>query len=212
MGKYLSKLLSDYSATSLFGLFCEKLLIPAGMPLMTLVFGYANELPLFYIWIGFLASLAFVFHWLTKMSEWRYKIKVKGKLNISGLSPFIDNDGKYGVQIQLVSIAEFPIHCRISKIDLILGDRVPSVNNSDQPNKLTIPAFGHGWKNSDVVMVDNNVSNAISGKLKYEIEYSKNKSYNEKITGDLNINFVFDEYSAFIMHWSEGGANEQGQG
>lgn len=210
MFKYVSKLFTDYSAKALFMLFCEKMLLPVGMPIMTVILGYINELPLFYIWIGFLASLAFVFHWLIKVKEWRYKTTVKGKLNFTGLHPFIDSNKKYGVQIQFDSIAEFPIDCRVTKLDLKLADRVPLAGNSIA--SLTIPAHGYGWRNSGVVVVDSTVSNITKGTLEYEISYGKGKTYNEVINGVLNIDFIFDELGGFQVFWSEGGANEQGHG
>ncbi len=171
--------------------FIDKVLLPWGMPTLTVYFGTVNELPWFYIWLGFLLSLAAVFHWLVKMGEWRYKVSVDNKICVSDLRVLTDElTGGVGVQLQLTSMAEYPIDFRVDEFKLQIGDKVPV----EVFKKVfsSIPAFGVGWKNSAAVMINAPAPNtSVNGYLEYSISYGKHGNYTHTLEGRLGILILF---------------------
>tara|TARA_R110000787_G_scaffold40980_6_gene101424 strand:+ start:1510 stop:2139 length:630 start_codon:yes stop_codon:yes gene_type:complete len=206
-GSWIRKAIAEGGIKAIAFYVFTKVLLPVRMPMMTIVMGYASGAPWFYIWIGFLASLAFVFHWLLKMNEWMFKIKVKDKIALAGLFPFFDVDGKHGVQLQLASLAEFPIDFRVENFDFRLGGRVPE---DEQVFSSTIPPHGKGWKNSGTVDIDVNENKPITGTLKYSIEYGRNKTFNNVLDGNISLSFIRNENGEYHLSWGQGEAHEQG--
>lgn len=168
-------------------------LIPIMIPFITVFLGKMDNLPLSYIWIGVLASLAFVFTWLLRMNEWLYKTRVQDKIAFSHL--VVSKDIKGGgvvVQLNLKSEAEFPIDFKVTTFKLRLGDRVPLHN--DYSFSSSIPPHGVAWKNSFPVKIDSTpLSRIIEGELEYEIKYGRFKNYKASLIGKKGLIISFDE-------------------
>lgn len=104
----------------------EKVILPVVPILITILIGWLSNVEIFYFWLGFLASLAFVFMALNSFYAWLYKITVKNKIALADIQVFNEINGGYGVQLQLKSIAEYPIDFRINQFDVQFADKVPT--------------------------------------------------------------------------------------
>lgn len=206
MVKYISRLLAESGVKTFFFFFWEKLLLPAGMPMVTLFLGWASGVGLFYIWLGFLASLAFVFLWLNQINEWLYKRSVENKVSLSGVEVFRDQEDCYGVQLQFASIAEYPIDIRAKITKFQLKDKVPP--KEDRAALMTIPAYGKCWRNTNTIGVDNQASQIVEGCIEYDIEYGRHKNLNHVLDGAIKIALLFDELGE-LKNWEWQNAEEE---
>lgn len=151
--------------------------IPIGMPIITLLIGWSTSMQWFYIWIGFLASLALVFHWLLKMNEWLYRIKVEDKIVFSTIRFAYDIKTK-GISIGFVvnNLADFPIIYEVSNLIVKLGDKVPAEDHKGGAI-YTIPIKSNGWYDSHSIKIDKiPESGLVEGYIDFKISYGKSKN------------------------------------
>jgi hypothetical protein len=176
--------------------------IPFGMPIMTLLIGLVTSVQWFYIWIGFLASLAFVFHWLLKMNEWLYRIKVEDKIVFSAIR-FCRNIKTNGISIGFVvnNLADFPINFEVSNLVVKLGDKVPAEDHKGGAIYI-IPAKGNGWYDSHSVQIDKiPKSGLIEGYIDFTINYGKSKN---------SLKNNFSAKKQLVAHFSQDGILQGG--
>lgn len=182
----------------------KEFIIPVGAPLLTIFFGYLNNLPLFYIWIGFLASFALTFHGLVKLNEWLYKIRVENKIGFTGILAGEDIITKgISVQIRIESQAEYPIDARIKILSVQIGDKVPLAE--DRLIESQIPAYGYGWKNSAPIKIETPPAPGfLEGHIEYIIEYGIQKNFKYQINGKKKIVLNFNFQGIFeSIHWHD---------
>ncbi|MGI0016395.1 MAG: hypothetical protein ACREBU_23490 [Nitrososphaera sp.] len=148
-------------------------ILPIGMPVMTVFFGRLADFPWFYIWIGFLASLAFVFHWLVKLDEWLYRVRVKDKIVFS-MVRFGKNIHGEGIFIgfEMNSLADFPIDFDVKSLAVKLGDKVPR-DEHQAGRPLTIPPKGKGWCDSNIITIDPPKPGTIEGHQDFTVRYGR---------------------------------------
>ena len=174
--------------------FFKTILIPIGMPTMTVLIGWATDLPWFYIWIGFLASLALVFHWLLKMDEWLFRKRVEDKIAFANVrvSPNINGEGLH-IGVIVESTADFPINFSVSSFDARFGDRVPK-EAYDLAHITTIPSKGVGWYDSPIIKVDHPSGNGvIEGQVKFEMKYGRFNNLKYTISGRKRVMAIYKD-------------------
>jgi hypothetical protein len=149
-------------------------IIPIGTPIMIFVLGYLEEMPWFYIWLGVLASLSFVFTWLLRMDEWLYRQRSKDKIAFSRVK-FSRNIKGEGVSIgfEVTNLADFPIDFEVPKLDVRLGNIIPSKDHQ-QGQVITIPPKCMGWYDSNIIKIDNPPkSGTVEGCIDFSINYGR---------------------------------------
>ncbi len=201
---WFTKAIAEGSTKAVAFYLVKNFILPPVMPLMTIGIGIATGIPLFYIWIGFLASLALVFHWLLRMDEWLYKRRVENKISVSNIVGGIDvKDGGICIQLQLTSLADYPIDFSVSKFSVKLSDKVPLKEEKEVGS--TIPPYGVGWKNSNPIKIEKPPSpGTLEGLLEYTISYGRFKNFKHSLNGKKAILAHFNDNGEFInVSWND---------
>jgi hypothetical protein len=183
-------------------------LVPILVPLVTAALGYAQNLPLMYIFIGAVSAFAFITHGLVKVTEWRFIRTPEHKLDfieIAGGFDFDKNDAKKvtGVYlgVRLKTNAAFPIEVNLISLNTELGNRVPAKKGPGIKN-LTVGIGGFCFFNdgaidlSDVDLKNKEIHGRVSFKLKYGAVGNPAFEYKR----DIDVTLIFDKdgyYSSF---------------
>ncbi len=129
------------------------------------------------------------------MNKWLYEIRVKDKIDFSGIRFVRDIYGK-GIRIgfTISNMAKFPIDFEISKLSVKLSDRVPSEDH-ELGGTHTIPAHGNGWHDSNVIQINGiSESKAIEGHIDFSVKYGrKGKALKNDFSTKKQIVVVFNE-------------------
>lgn len=171
--------------------------LPIGMPTVTVLLGRLEGFPWFYVWIGFLASLALVFHWLVKLDEWLYRIKVKDKITFDKvrIGKKLNNLGcvewlKLGFQFH--NSALFPIEVELQSLHTMLDEKYPP--NKERLLKKVITPAGRSSFFDDFAIVpfEPPRDRSVEGKIEFVVRYGRLGHSKHELSKKLQIFVAFD--------------------
>ncbi len=177
-------------------------ILPFIAPAGAFIFGYAQSLPLMYIWVGAFASFGFFTWGLWNFDNWRTIRSVESKI-VFGKILLANGTGSNGVCIgfDLLNRANFSIEFKVEKISTKIKTTVPSSNRYEKRNFI-VPAGGFGYfYDFPIDLRDDERVDLVEGFLESSILYGRSGSLSHKINIKKKILIKFDD-NKMIHSWS----------
>ncbi|MEX2616976.1 MAG: hypothetical protein WD767_12850 [Alphaproteobacteria bacterium] len=164
---------------------------------VSVVIGFAQDIPWFYIAVGACVIFSAVATGLLRFDEWRFRQTVKNKLNFASLrvTTKLNLDGSVesvGLGFILNNSALFPVEFAVKSLQTQLADRFPPKREYDT-KRFIVAANGNAWFDDfHIEMPDPPRNQAIEGSIKFEVCYGRPGQLNCTLGKKLKINIGFD--------------------
>ena len=180
---------------------------------ITVVLGYAQQLPLMYIFVGSVATFAFVTHGILKATEWKYVKTPEHKLDFLdfefGANYDKDKPGKiieFGLGVRLKSQYAFPMEVEIVSITSRFDNRVPTEKNDLKGKVINVSGRGECFFSDtpiDISNIDFKGKN-IDASVEYTVRYGVPSKRIYKHSKSMNILMSFDNEGNYRnSSWSD---------
>lgn len=185
---------------------------PLAVPVITVVLGYAQQLPLMYIFVGAVASFALITHGLVMITEWRFIKTPEHKLdfiepNIGAIYDKEDPAKANAVYlgIKLLSLYNFPIEVEVSDMKTKIDNRVPK-DKSILGRVIKVGMRGVCYFNDDDIDITNLdlKGKEINGSIDFTVNYGIPGKRIYKYKKSIELTFLFDNEGNYQTHsWSD---------
>jgi len=173
-------------------------IIPYGIPIMTAVVAWAQDIQWAYLIALVVFVAAMVFHGLVQFDEWQARTRVEDKISFKGVrfGNEIHGDGMT-IGFEVNNLANFPIDYKVSELMVRLGDRVPKKEH--KLGKIyTLSPYGMGWYNSHGIKIENPPSSGvIEGEFSFTLQYGRLKDLKYTYSKKRGISIQVDNNGRF---------------
>ena len=145
---------------------------------VSVVIGWIQDFPLYYLYIGALFSGACFSTGILRFDEWRERNRVEYKLTFNAVrvAKKLKDDGSVqsiSLGFKLSNMAAFPIAFRVDELDTQFKDRYPPKKDYEI-NEITVAPGGVGWFSDHSIDVPvPPVNQAAEGLLRFRLTYGR---------------------------------------
>lgn len=171
--------------------------------------GLLEGVPLFYLSIGTTLMFAATATGMLRFDEWRFRQRVKDKLNFSDVRVAKKLNAAGAVEsivlgFILRSSAVFPIEFDVQELQTRLGETFPP-KKLYKKARLIIPAGGSGWFDDYPINVTNvSKGQSLEGSMNFTVMYGRPDQLKHTLSKNIQVFIGFDEKGdARLGHWNE---------
>ena len=177
----------------------------------TIVLGYFQNIPWFYIYLSAGFVFAVIATGLLRFDEWRFRVTAKDKLAFHDLRVFrtLANDGSvFAIRLgfRLRNIATFPIQFEVQEMNTEFMNSLYPPKKTYEKKKIFIPVNGLGWFDDyDIGLANIEKKNkTIGGYIHARLKYGRPENLNQELEFKKKVFVKFDDKGNMqVAEWSD---------
>ena len=177
----------------------------------TIVFGYFQNIPWFYVYLAAGFMFAVIATGLLRFDEWRFRVTAKDKLAFHDLkiARTLSGDGsasaiKLGFRFR--NLATFPIQFEIQEMRTELMNNLYPPKKAYEEKRILIPVNGLGWFNDHNIELSNvsKKNKVMEGSIHAHLKYGRPENLNQELELRKRVFVKFDNRGDVqVMEWHD---------
>lgn len=147
-------------------------IFPLGLPVVTGWLGYAQGLPLMYIFVGAGVMFAATVTGLLRYTEWKELQRVEGKLYLVTPSIVLIQKQGYALGVQMQNNAVFPVEVEIEDLRTQIDSKLPKGKRL-AGKRIILQPNNVGWFYDNSVEIEIPKPGTIEGTLEAKLKYGR---------------------------------------